>query len=203
MHSADVEYLSDVQSAKDANFYEPDRDEDDSGPAPDGGDEKVCNSTKPLLGILHTLCYDNSRPCEGYRVRARLFLDIGGSPFHISKLDGVTIDYGNGHGFGLLAQCRIEGVSPAMTQIGFSHDYDEAIDPASLPGLRNQLDWKVEIADAAIEYCESCYTMEGQLPEFGFSGSLEDVQFVKDVKDELPPFIEVKDADGNLVSDIR
>ncbi|MBN1655020.1 MAG: hypothetical protein JXA30_14725 [Deltaproteobacteria bacterium] len=45
--------------------------------------------------------------------------------------------------------------------------------------------------------------MEGQLPEFWFRGSLDEVEFIKDTKDELPPLIEVGDAEGNLVAYIR
>jgi hypothetical protein len=45
--------------------------------------------------------------------------------------------------------------------------------------------------------------MTGEIILYGLYGSLADVEFVRDLKDELPLFIEVKDTEGNLVADIR
>jgi hypothetical protein len=165
----------------------------------------ICNSTKPLLDDLSYLCYKDERPCEGYQIRARLFLNIGNDPFSW-RLDEngnlVPAEIRDVKKFFSFGHCPGKAET-RMTEIEFFFNYDEVFDETLLPGLRAVPEWKVEIENAVIEYCDSCYTMNGPLPIFWFRGSLYDVEFVKDTKDELEPYIEVRDTEGNLVADIR
>ncbi len=180
----------------------PASDEDGGTSDADAGQGFECRSTRPLLNDLVDLCYLETRPCEGYRVRLRLFLDIGSDLFSFYS-DGRRAE--DGPFVSLLGHCVIEGRDAGSRAAGmsFEYDHDESVDPEIIPGVKGQLGWKVEIERAVIEYCDGCYMMTGLAPVYGLRGSLEDVEFVRDLKDELPLFIEVRDTEGNLVADIR
>ncbi len=196
----DASASKDVRSQSESGYQPLEGSDADSGQEGDAATEAECHSSEPVLARLHGICYRDDRPCESYDVRARLFLDTRNSPF-----------VGWEHQFStysppfiiLDGQCRIEGRTPPMVQIEFRYGDDETIDPDILPGQRYQPGWKVDIARAGFEYCETCSTSTGPLPEFWLRGSLQDVEFVRDLKDELWVFVEVRDADGNLVADIR
>ncbi len=190
----------DVRSQSDSGYQPLDGGDEDSGQDGDAATEAECHSSEPVLARLHGICYHDSRPCEAYEVRARLFLCMSCDSRFSTLPDGTSVDK-TPH-FSLTEAC-ISGGYAGGQRISFWYDQAEPMDPAIIPGLRGQLGWKVDIARAGFEYCETCSTSTGPLPEFWLRGSLQDVEFVRDLKDELPVFVEVRDADGNLVADIR
>ena len=173
----------------------------DSSDEEDGGaDDRIiagpwCYSDKRLADSLFSLCYKDTRPCDGYQVRTRMILDTGNSPFDV-RPDGTPVH--EPRGFLLIGQC-VE----SEESLDFAFGADETIDPAIIPGLKNQPYWKVEIAHSVIQYCEGCYTETEEAPAYWLQGSLDDVEFIYDPENELPLFIDVRDAEGNLVADLR
>ncbi|MBN1654016.1 MAG: hypothetical protein JXA30_09585 [Deltaproteobacteria bacterium] len=190
----DVGIRSDAKAAVDAR--------DDDSAQDDAGDETVCNSTKPLLDELYFLC--DKALCVGYQIRARLFLGFGNDPFSWGLNDEgnlVLKDIRDEIWLQFYGDCfGIAGTY--MKEIGFRFNYGEVFDESLVPGIKPEPEWKVEIENALIEY-HTAQTMVGSTLKFSLRGSLNDVAFVKDTKDELPPFIEVRDEEGNLVADIR
>jgi hypothetical protein len=168
----------------------------DDGGAEDAGDPYAwCYSDKRLVELFWNLCHNDSRPCDAYQVRLRLFLDIGGDEFSL-RPDGTRYD--DGPHFGLFGQCVEK-----QKRVSFVFNSDEVIDPAIVPGVRNQKGWKVDLDHAGIEYCDTCFTEQGLDPVFWLRGSLDDVKFFQDLENEYPLFIEVRDAEGNLAADFR
>lgn len=196
-----------VDATKDGKFFDATSTEplenDDGGQDSDADIVYICNNTKDLIEILNDLCYDVAYPCKGYQVRARLIVVTGNSPFDLRP--GGAPYYPNPGWFFLKGRCFQEA-HPTKSTPDINFEYDntvETLDPDIIPRLSGQIGWRVDIANAVIDYCYECENEDGHYPRIIFRGSLEEVDFVRDYNDEVPLYIELKDTEGNLFADIR
>lgn len=135
-------------------------------------------SEPTLIDDLRDFCQSGPNVCEGYSVDLLLYLDTVNLPSN-----------NKGQPWLVLSSLPTTPIADGNDRLGF--EFVGTLVPGIDPGIIDQTGWKLHVPDARIKYCETCYTNQGLVPKIYLTGSLDDVEFMRDPTDTLEIYINI------------
>lgn len=154
-----------------------------SGCGDDNNPQFVTNAVTKIGSVaeFHDYCFKLGHNCEENKADVFLYFDTGNLPSHNNNFNHL-----------IMCDAPPTGLCGGNNRLSFGFGKDETLGTDIDPGIEFQDGWKVKITDAAIKYCDNCFTNNGLAEVVSFEGSLNDVEFVHDPDNVQSIYINVK-----------